>query len=328
MSDAPSLVSGSRTGPSARNADTPSILAALGHLPAQAPTPYGGRSMSKAWLWSVLALLVLAGLVWAYTSVLASAKAPQMPVVAQAPTRLPTSNSAARADVKPPGRSSVAEAASAVVGGNDAVSSKVAAVPTVAEGARNEPAAVAASTATLEALPTSQQQPSQSQPSQQRETPAAKVAPVTSTYAAKRPADTTSASRERRSSNSASSAPNNRVAQARPQPQRKPSRRPSTEASAEAAAGLGSPSLGSPSPGSPNLAATNDADIAVVSALMGHSAAPARPEAPATLASVVQQCRSLTSAEALACRKRICAGYWGLAKACPANQRPRSSAPR
>ncbi len=69
----------------------------------------------------------------------------------------------------------------------------------------------------------------------------------------------------------------------------------------------------------------DDADVAVVSALIGsrreQAQAAERSAWPTTIAQLVNQCRAQPAPEAAACRRRICAGYWGLARACPGAER-------
>jgi hypothetical protein len=72
-----------------------------------------------------------------------------------------------------------------------------------------------------------------------------------------------------------------------------------------------------------------DIDVAVVAALIGRDpaanlASTSKPAAGGrstsgesdTIAGLVRQCRELAPREAAACRRRICAGYWGKAQAC------------
>jgi hypothetical protein len=74
-----------------------------------------------------------------------------------------------------------------------------------------------------------------------------------------------------------------------------------------------------------------DSDVELVSALISHGAdvgsntQTAATAPPPTIASLVQQCRALDVTEAAACRKRICAGYWGKAQACPVSERTTSA---
>lgn len=69
----------------------------------------------------------------------------------------------------------------------------------------------------------------------------------------------------------------------------------------------------------------NDPDVEILAALMSHlnanggAAPPAR--SPDTIAELVRSCHALAPAEASACQRRICQGYWGKADACPARER-------
>lgn len=66
--------------------------------------------------------------------------------------------------------------------------------------------------------------------------------------------------------------------------------------------------------------ADTDADVAIMTALMNHmneANAAANGAADASIADLVRHCRSQPGAEAQACQRRICQGYWGRAEACP-----------
>jgi hypothetical protein len=71
----------------------------------------------------------------------------------------------------------------------------------------------------------------------------------------------------------------------------------------------------------------SDADVEIMAALMTHmneSAAANATSADGSIADLVRHCRSLPSADAQTCQRRICQGYWGRAEACP---KPRERAP-
>lgn len=63
----------------------------------------------------------------------------------------------------------------------------------------------------------------------------------------------------------------------------------------------------------------SDADVEIMAALIGHmnESNAASGTADASIADLVRHCRSLPGAEAQACQRRICQGYWGRAEACP-----------
>lgn len=80
-------------------------------------------------------------------------------------------------------------------------------------------------------------------------------------------------------------------------------------------------------------APSDDADVDVIAALLRHSdgpagaprANPARAGSDAdmpSIASLIRRCRQLGGPQALRCRRRICAGSWGKAEACPITQAP------
>lgn len=63
-----------------------------------------------------------------------------------------------------------------------------------------------------------------------------------------------------------------------------------------------------------------DADVAIMTALMNHmneTNAGAGGSSNPSIADLVRRCRGLPAAEAQACQRRICQGYWGRAEACP-----------
>ncbi len=79
-----------------------------------------------------------------------------------------------------------------------------------------------------------------------------------------------------------------------------------------------------------------DPDVDLILALMRHSdsAGPARSagsgtsvQAPSDLsiASLVSRCKTLAGVDAKSCQKRICAGYWGRAEACPTKDAPKKA---
>jgi hypothetical protein len=78
-------------------------------------------------------------------------------------------------------------------------------------------------------------------------------------------------------------------------------------------------------------AATKDADIVLLSALLAHvsrdaQGAPMGSQAQLTIAQIVQRCEARggkDTAETRECRRRICDGYWGKAQACPARLAPK-----
>lgn len=65
--------------------------------------------------------------------------------------------------------------------------------------------------------------------------------------------------------------------------------------------------------------AQSDADVEIMAALIGHmnESNAASSTADASIADLVRHCRSLPGADAQACQRRICQGYWGRAEACP-----------
>lgn len=81
-------------------------------------------------------------------------------------------------------------------------------------------------------------------------------------------------------------------------------------------------------------ATTGDPDAELVAAIMarlearGAAAMPTRvPERGSTIAALVSDCQALPDpANALACRRRICDGYWGKAQACPKSLAPANKA--
>ncbi len=86
-----------------------------------------------------------------------------------------------------------------------------------------------------------------------------------------------------------------------------------------------------------SASALDDADVAVVSALIGSrhthdgvvsATAQQQQQQPTTIAGLVRQCRALDPAEATACRRRICDGYWGKAQACNTAAAERKTAQR
>lgn len=78
-------------------------------------------------------------------------------------------------------------------------------------------------------------------------------------------------------------------------------------------------------------AATKDADIVLLSALLAHvsrdaQGAPKGSQAQLTIAQIVQRCEARggkDTPETRECRRRICDGYWGKAQACPARLAPK-----
>lgn len=88
----------------------------------------------------------------------------------------------------------------------------------------------------------------------------------------------------------------------------------------------------------PHGAATKDADVELLAALMHYTdevAAPGAGQAKAqatasrmnelTIADLVKRCKAQGGDEATECKKRICSGYWGKAEACPAKQAPKAN---
>lgn len=72
----------------------------------------------------------------------------------------------------------------------------------------------------------------------------------------------------------------------------------------------------------------DDADVLLLSALLAHvsrtDANGALPEQDQiTIAQLVKRCDARAPDEARECRRRICAGYWGKAEACPAPATPK-----
>lgn len=74
-----------------------------------------------------------------------------------------------------------------------------------------------------------------------------------------------------------------------------------------------------------------DPDVELLSAIMKHlgdengtTAAPAR--SAQTIAELVKSCKGQDAIEALLCQRRICAGSWGKAQACPPNLAPKQTA--
>lgn len=74
--------------------------------------------------------------------------------------------------------------------------------------------------------------------------------------------------------------------------------------------------------------AAQDPDAELVAAIMARmepadSDRPASSERAGTIASLVRDCNAMgDSQSALTCRRRICAGYWGKAQACPRSMAP------
>jgi hypothetical protein len=77
--------------------------------------------------------------------------------------------------------------------------------------------------------------------------------------------------------------------------------------------------------------AANDADVALLNALLRHMARDnagetASPQTQLTIAQLVHRCDASTGrqdlAESVACKHRICEGYWGKAEACPKSLAP------
>jgi hypothetical protein len=74
-----------------------------------------------------------------------------------------------------------------------------------------------------------------------------------------------------------------------------------------------------------------DADVLLLSALLEHASSESHadspgPQAPMTIAQLVQRCEARGGKSAVQvrdCRRRICEGYWGKAEACPARLAPR-----
>jgi hypothetical protein len=80
-----------------------------------------------------------------------------------------------------------------------------------------------------------------------------------------------------------------------------------------------------------NHAVTNDPDAELVAAIMARSSgdrvSAANGERSSTIAALVRDCNALPdSGSALACRRRICEGYWGKAQACPRSMAPQAAA--
>jgi len=89
------------------------------------------------------------------------------------------------------------------------------------------------------------------------------------------------------------------------------------------------------SKGKPAAPAHRDADVDLIAAVMRHAdpvapaagvaAAPSVRASESSIAGLVARCKTLAGAEAKACRRRICDGYWGKADACPAKLAPQHS---
>lgn len=80
-----------------------------------------------------------------------------------------------------------------------------------------------------------------------------------------------------------------------------------------------------------NHAVANDPDAELVAAIMARSSgdrvSAAGSERSSTIAALVRDCNALPdSGSALACRRRICEGYWGKAQACPRSMAPQAAA--
>lgn len=80
----------------------------------------------------------------------------------------------------------------------------------------------------------------------------------------------------------------------------------------------------------PRVAKRRDSDVDIVAALIAHEdarlAAASRPvaEGPGSIAELVSACKRSDKQQSLACKARICRGYWGKAEACPAGERARA----
>jgi hypothetical protein len=75
--------------------------------------------------------------------------------------------------------------------------------------------------------------------------------------------------------------------------------------------------------------ANNDPDAELVAAIMARSSGDpvTGNERGSSIAALVRDCNALPdSGSALACRRRICDGYWGKAQACPKSMAPQASA--
>lgn len=89
----------------------------------------------------------------------------------------------------------------------------------------------------------------------------------------------------------------------------------------------------SPAPRTPVATShPHDTDVDIISALMRSSSAGSAPQSPGataaaasakseSIASLVNSCSSHSGQEVLACKARICKGYWGKAEACPKRER-------
>lgn len=95
--------------------------------------------------------------------------------------------------------------------------------------------------------------------------------------------------------------------------------RPATKAAPAPRAAGQSPSRAPTHAAAGKPAGQSDADVEIMAALIGHmnESGAASGTADASIADLVRHCRSLPGAEAQACQRRICQGYWGRAEACP-----------
>lgn len=76
--------------------------------------------------------------------------------------------------------------------------------------------------------------------------------------------------------------------------------------------------------------ASADPDVELIGALMRHlgtESATANARPPQTIADMVKSCQGPDPIETLMCQRRICAGSWGKAEACPVSRAPQSATP-
>lgn len=84
-------------------------------------------------------------------------------------------------------------------------------------------------------------------------------------------------------------------------------------------------------PGDKRAARANtDPDVELIGALMRHlgtESATANARPPQTIADMVKSCQGPDPIETLMCQRRICAGSWGKAEACPLSRAPQTGTP-
>ena len=145
-------------------------------------------------------------------------------------------------------------------------------------------------------------------------TAAAGVAAATPSVARERPADGAALPRsdpERHARGTSATRRDERLARRRQEIERRADARPASRPQADG----------------PRPATAGDPDVALLSALLTRLSSENGAASPSTLARFVEQCESRqigNAIDAFECRRRICAGYWGKAEACPLALAPRA----